>query len=235
VKVRKKHSWNLQQFMGLQTQLPLWMLLAKIDRQPGIAFQFGAVHRLHEKMMKRQGFIFGKVLASLRDHDLQLTAGARLQHGTHFWADASPVHAGRHWQGAIGFKRNFKTGRMHAIKQRLIELQQRFTAGKYHVFAGRVVGRPQAVDCLDQSGCIVFTAQYAVGADKISIAKLADRGGAICFTAAPEVAAGKTAKHRRPSGLRALALQRIKNFLDAISQDSVRLVEVYRLRQPCGL
>ena len=62
-------------------------------------------------------------------------------------------------------------------------------------------------------------AAFAVGADKVRVAELADRRCAVALATGPEVTAGKPAEHRRPPGARALALQGVKNFLDAVSQN----------------
>ena len=63
---------------------------------------------------------------------------------------------------------------------------------------------------LDEAGQIVcgtvLAAALAVGADEVGVAELADRRCAIALASGPEVATGKAAKHRRPSGARALAL-----------------------------
>jgi hypothetical protein len=62
-----------------------------------------------------------------------------------------------------------------------------------------------------------FAAALAVGADEIGVAELAHRRGAVAFAPGPQVAAGKAAKHGRPAGVRALALQGVENFFDAVS------------------
>ena len=63
----------------------------------------------------------------------------------------------------------------------------------------------------------VAAAQRAVGADKVGIAELAGGGGAVLFAAAPEVAAGKTAKYRRTAGMRAFALQGQEYLFDRVT------------------
>ncbi len=69
-------------------------------------------------------------------------------------------------------------------------------------------------------------AAFAVDADEIGVAELADRGRAILLAAGPEIAAGKTAKHRRASGLSAFALQRLENLLDRIGHVAVSCIMI---------
>src|SRR6185312_16749912 len=94
---------------------------------------------------------------------------------------------------------------------------QRLAAGQHHIAVGIVAG-PLSGDHIGKLiGRGVAAAERAVGADKVGIAELANGGGAILFAAAPEVAAGKTAKHRRAAGMRAFALQGQKNLFDRVA------------------
>ena len=56
-----------------------------------------------------------------------------------------------------------------------------------------------------------------VRAHKIGVAELADGRGAVRLAARPEIAAGKAAEDRGAPGLRALALQRVEDFLDGVT------------------
>ena len=107
---------------------------------------------------------------------------------------------------------------MQRIDQFGIHLQQGFAAGQDHV-AVCLRSRPLRGDPVGKlGGRSVAAPQRSVGANKIGIAKLARRGGAVLLAAAPEIAAGEAAKHRRASGVRAFALQRQKDFLDRVTQ-----------------
>src|SRR5450830_158541 len=109
---------------------------------------------------------------------------------------------------------------MHGIDHCDIQLQQGFTAGKHYVLASWISHRPQRVDGRSQGfGSLELAAAFAIGADKICIAELANCLAAIFFAAGPQVAAAKTAKHRRTAGMGTLALQGIKNFFDAVGHD----------------
>src|SRR5471030_3006637 len=173
--------------MGLQAQLPLRVALAGLDRQRGVEGGQRAVHRLNEEIVEVQAFVGRQVLLGLRDYDLDFIALADHQLGTHLRADADPVDAGRHRQGAVGFDGDLEAHRVHRGDQLQVQLQQRLAAG------------------------------LAVGADEVGVAELADGAGAVAFAAGPQIAAGKTAEHGGTPGMSALALQGVKDFFDTVS------------------
>ena len=74
--------------------------------------------------------------------------------------------------------------------------------------------------CSQVSRSSELAAADTIGADEIGVAEAADRVRAIFLAAAPQVAAGKAAEHRRPPGLGALALQGVENFFDAVGHGS---------------
>src|SRR5471030_426635 len=204
--------------MGLQAQLPLRVAFARLDRQRGVEGGQRAVHRLDEEIVEVQAFVGRQVLLGLRDYDLDFIALADHQLGTHLRADADPVDAGRHRQGAVGFDGDLEAHRVHRGDQLQVQLQQRLAAGEDHVFAGRVSVRPQRVDGRRQRfGRGELAAALAVGADEVGVAELADGAGAVAFTAGPQVAAGKAAEHGGTPGMGALALQGVKDFFDTVS------------------
>ena len=98
-----------------------------------------------------------------------------------------------------------------------IDLQQRLAAGQDHVAVGVVAGPLPGDDIGEFVRRGVAAAERAVGADKVGIAELAGGAGAVLFAAAPEVAAGKTAKHRRAAGMRAFALQGQEDLFDRVT------------------
>ena len=98
-----------------------------------------------------------------------------------------------------------------------IDLQQRLAAGQHHIAVGVRAGPLRGDGVGEFVGRGIAAAQRAVGADKIGVAELAGRGGAVLLAAAPEVAAGKPAKHRRAAGMRAFALQGQKDLLDRVT------------------
>ena len=106
---------------------------------------------------------------------------------------------------------------MQRIDEGRIDLQQRLAAGQDHVAVGVVAGPLRGDGIGEFVGRGVAAAQRAVGADKVGIAELAGGGGAVLFAAAPEIAAGKTAKHRRAAGMRAFALQGQEYLFDRVT------------------
>ena len=106
---------------------------------------------------------------------------------------------------------------MKGLDQRLIELQQRFTAGAYNKLRVAPVAWPVSGNAERKiSRRSEFAASGSVGSDEIGIAERAHRLRTILFVATPQIAARKTAEHRRAPGLGAFALQRVVDLLDAI-------------------
>ena len=109
---------------------------------------------------------------------------------------------------------------MHAGNQRRIQLQQWLAAREYHVFAGSIGCRPQAIDRLRQVlAAFEFSTTLTIGTNEVGIAELAHRRTPIFLAATPEVATAEAAKDRRSTGVRTLALQGVKNFFNAIGHD----------------
>ena len=211
--------------MCLQAELPLRLALASFNRQPGIFFCVRSVHRLHEEMIERQRSIGVKVLIFLRDHHFQFIALSYAEFRTDFRADANPVDPAWYRQGAIGFDCDCKAGIMHMGNQRLIQLQQRFSAGKHHVFMCRIVCRPKAIYLFGQLLAIdKFSARCAIRTDKIGIAKAAYRAGPVVFPAGPEIATAKTAKYGWTPRVGTLALKGIKDFFYAVSHNYLKVI-----------
>ena len=139
------------------------------------------------------------------------------QFGAGFRADANPVHPVRRNDRTIGLHPDLEPACMQRFDQRRIDLQQRFAAGQYRV-AVLAPRCPLPGDGIRKRlRRSITAAQGAVGADKISIAELTGRGGAVLLAAAPKIAAREPAKHRRASGMRAFALQGQKDLLDGVT------------------
>src|SRR5450759_1926859 len=200
----------------LQAEPPLRMAQTVIDRARGVLDHVRSVHRL-----QREPFEI-KIGESLRRRVLlrvdQLELMPPLYHEVRagFRADANPVHAGGRIDRTIGLDADLEAARMQRVDQRPVYLQQRLAAGQDHVavFAARPLRGDGIGKRLRRS---IAAAQRSVGSDKIGVAKPAGRGGAVLLAAAPEVAAGKPAEHRRAAGMRAFALQGQKDFLDRVA------------------
>src|SRR5581483_4455095 len=152
---------------------------------------------------------------------LQLLPRCLHQFGVGLGTDADPVDTLWRRDRSVGFDGNREAVRRNRRYQRLVQLQQRLAAGEYDVAkiaaalprrrnsAGKLIGIREAA------------AAFAVGADEIGVAKLADGRGAVLLAAGPEIAAGKAAKHGRAPGLAAFALQRLEYLLDRIGHVAV--------------
>src|SRR5438034_7205434 len=105
---------------------------------------------------------------------------------------------------------------MQRVDQRFIELEQRLAARADHHGTRciqRVTG-PRRGDCRRElrNRCESASSR-PVRTDKIGIAEATSGARAVRFPAGPEVAPREAQKHRRPTRLRALALQRVYSSL----------------------
>ena len=112
-------------------------------------------------MGKRKPLIIGKMLVFLRNHDLDFITLRDHKFRPHFRTDANPVDTRRHGNGTVGFDRDFKTGTVHRIDQRFIQLEQRLAPGEYDIAVFRMTRRPQGNNTLCQCFCRrVFAATF---------------------------------------------------------------------------
>src|SRR3954469_4668685 len=201
----------------LQAEPPLRMAQAVVDCARGVFDQFGPVHRLQRKAFEIESRKIFRRGARLRIHQLQFVAAAHHQSGAGFRADADPVHPVGRFDRPVGLDTDGEAARMQRFDEGGIDLQQRLAAGQDHIAVGMLAG-PLSGDGVGEFICRgVAAAERAVGADKVGVAELAGGGGAVLFAAAPQVAAGKTAKHRCAAGMRAFALQGQEYLFDRVA------------------
>src|ERR1700682_502340 len=212
---------DTKRLVRLQAEPPPGMAQAVVDRARGILDHVGPVHRLQRETLEGEideGF---RRRIGLRVDQLQFMTAPHHEVRAGFRANTDPVHAVGRLDGAIGLDADFETTPMQRLDQRRIHLQQRLAAGQYHVAVG-LRCRPLRSDGAGEiPGRGIAAAQRSIGADEIGVAELACCGGAVLLAAAPEVAAGETAKHRRAGGMRAFALQGQKDFLDRVTHRTV--------------
>src|SRR5262249_49543818 len=147
-------------------------------------------------LVERQFKIVRRVAAVLWEHELQLVTVTLFQIGSGLRRDADPVDRIENRKRAVGLDGNAESLRVKRVDQLLIDLQHGFAAGQddQGLIARRGCNRP-AGPREGFSGIELPTA-FAVRADEIRIAKLADSLGAILFASGPQIAARKSAKYR---------------------------------------
>lgn len=195
------------------------MPLAPVDRELRVDVARCVVHRLHEKVFEVELFVLGKTLVVLRHHDFQLVAFRHDKRRVGFRTHANPVDALEHRQRTVRFDRHFEAGFVQRIDERLVDLQHRLAARAHDEFV-RLAFRPQRCDLRDEfRRRFVLATVFAIGADEIGVAKLADGVRAIFLAPRPQIAARETAEHGRTPGIGAFALQRVENFLYRVRHD----------------
>src|SRR5882672_6779006 len=212
---------DTERFVGLQAEPPLRMAQTIVDRACGVLDHIRSVHRLQREALE------GKIdkglwrCIRLRINQLEFMTSAYHEVCAGFGADANPVHALGWLDRAIGLDADFETTAMQRIDKGLVHLQQWLAASQYRVMVCAGSGPLRGNGIGELPGRGIATAQRAVGSDKIGVAKPARRRGAVLLAAAPEIAAGEPAKHRRAAGVCAFALQGRKDFLDRVTQPVV--------------
>ena len=112
----------------------------------------------------------------------------------------------------------------------VVQLQQRLAAGADDI------GLPPRLRPLRRTARASaarireLAAAGPVGADEIGVAEFAHRLRAVPLQPAPQIAAGKAQEHRGPAGVRALALQRVIDFLDPVGHAAVPIYFAIALR-----
>src|SRR6185312_1607536 len=213
-----RRSWDAEELVGLEAQAPARMGEAEIDGERGVARALRPVHRLQEEMAERQALeILGRD-SGLRKDQLQLVAGAERERRARLGADADPVEAAGRRAGAVGLDGDREALGMERLDERTVELEQRLAAGADDEARRRRLGGPGAADGAGELRRRRETAAArAVGADEIGVAEAAYRVGAVRLAAAPQVAAGEAAEHRRAAGVGPFALQRVDDLLDCVA------------------
>lgn len=115
--------------MSLQTQPPLRMLHAITDCLLRVQEAIRPVHGLQKEVAKLKVNVFFRLHSLLRKDQFQFVSGTLHKGRACFRTDADPIQAPWSFLRAVGLYRNFKTLRMERFDQRLIELEQRLTAG----------------------------------------------------------------------------------------------------------
>ena len=105
--------------MRLQTEPPLRMLQAVIQREPRIRFADGAIHGLEKEPLEVERLKLLRFRARLRKNELQFMSGLDHQFRSRFRADTDPIDARRWKQSPIRFDSYFKTAPMELIDERL--------------------------------------------------------------------------------------------------------------------
>jgi hypothetical protein len=136
--------------------------------------------------------------------------------------------------GAVGFDGDLEAVLVERGDEIFVELEERLAAGANHVLPGvpvaetgltvgplaricaRGAARPASIDRRRKLLRGRESAAVRSCANEIGVAEPADRPRAIFLSARPQVAPRETAEDCRASCLRALALQRVKNFLDRV-------------------
>ena len=108
--------------------------------------------------------------ARLGIDQLQFVAGALLEFGAGFGADADPVDGGGHRQGAVGLDGDLEARVMQGGDERVVDLQHRLAAGQHD--EGRAGGAAAARQALGKiGGGGKAAAARAVRADEIGVAE----------------------------------------------------------------
>ena len=136
--------------------------------------------------------------------------------GSCLGADADPINARMDRNGAVAFNGDLKPVGMQCVDNRIINLQHGLAAG-YHDIARLRAITPQSRDFCSKVSRVITPAIFAIHADKIGVAKLADGRTAVFFATRPQIASGKAQKHRTAARMNAFALKRQENLFNRVA------------------
>ena len=188
----------------------------------------GAVHRLQPEVAEGEAVEAGRMRGgfTLGVDELELVARREPERRASLGAHADPVDPGRGGLRAVGFDGDLEADGVQRVDGEGVELEQGFAAGtddeRGHPIRARLAGRAPRARAppignreRERVGVGESTAVRA-NPDKIGVAELADRTMPVRLAPRPEIAPREAAEDGRAPGVRALALQRVEEFLDGI-------------------
>ena len=192
------------------------------DRRRGIRGQRGAIQRLQEKMVEAEMFEPVGCHAGLRVDQLQLVAPGQPERSARTWGltqiQSMPAGAGSVPLVSTAMEKP-------CACRAATRAASTWSSGSPPVSTTNRQrnASPQCRgDGLGQRGRVGEAATAGtVGADKIGVADATRRVGTIGFAAAPQIAAGEAAEHRRPAGVAALALQGVEDFFNGVAHGGI--------------
>jgi uncharacterized membrane protein len=183
------------QLVRLDTQSPLRVLQAVVDRKLRITRNVGSVHRLQEEMFEFELCELFRPSVFLRVNQFELTA-----RGLHEWraglgTNADPIEGRRCGARSVGLDSDVEAAFVQSGNQWFVELQQRLTACADHVlpiFATFTevakLAAPAPIDCLRKRLRARELAALWSCANEIGVAELAYSAGSILFAPRPKIA-----------------------------------------------
>ena len=211
-------SANSENLVGLNAQPPARVRHTVVDGKSRVLVDARPIHRLEKKMIELELLEFLGRRAPLRVDELELVARLLNQTRTGFRTDADPVYGSWRVSRAIRLDCHTEPTLVEAVNQRLIELQQRLAAGADDKALVIAVAAPRAGNGVGEILSRRESSTVGTRPHEVRIAELTDRARTILFATAPEITTGEAAEHRRAACVRSLALKRIEDFLDGVSQ-----------------
>src|SRR5947209_12463817 len=123
-------SSDIDDLVHLQAQPPARVTQAVRNGAGGVLDKLRVMHGLERKALEGKRLEQLGRRAGLREHEFQLVTGSYSKLGTGLGADANPVQSTRRLDGAVRFHRDRESARMQRLDQRIVYLQQWFTAGE---------------------------------------------------------------------------------------------------------
>ena len=219
-------SANPQQFVCLKAEPPLRVGEAIGQRGLGVPTSHagvGVVHRLKKERVERKvdKSVRLRVGLLLGEDKLQLMPLPYNKTGIRLWTHADVVDASGSGKCSVRFDGHRETARVERVDAIGVELQQRLAARADHerLSASRSASNDRGP--AGEYGISQFRGRRKLStvrtsAHEVGIAEPADRSVAILFPSRPEVAPAETAENRGATGVLALALKSVENFLDDV-------------------
>lgn len=203
--------------MGLQTETPLRVPQAVVDRGARIALDLWSIHRLQQKLLEVEAGEFLRHRARLRVNELQLVAGELLEGGTRLGAHAEPVNSRWRDHCAVGLDRDLEPALLQRVNERFVELQQGFAAGAHDQPWPVGATWPSLSDRIGEHlGSRELPTTGTTGSPEFGVAEIADGLSAVFLATGPQVASGKAQKDRRSPYVSAFSLEGVVDLPNRI-------------------
>src|SRR4051812_39678662 len=214
-------SRNPEKLMRLQAEPPAWMGQAVSKRRRGVGLARRSVHRLQEEVAELKTFESLRLRAALGINQLDLVAAGDNQPGLGLGTHTEPIDPIRGCDGAVGLDRYLEPFGMQRIQKSFVELEERLPPGADHEAAARLGPGPGSGHrCGQLPSRTEFSSTRPIGTEEIGVTELTGCVVAVLLPPGPQITAGKTAEHRRPSGVGAFALQGVEDLFDVIGHCS---------------
>lgn len=220
--------------MRLYAEAPARMGQAISDCLASVVSEVRPVHRLNEEILEVEVLEQRRIKLRLRKNELELAAFPLNEIGPRLGTDTNPVQACRGDLRSVGLDCHGEPSSVESFDRGFVELQQRLASGAHDKALAIIGCRPSRSNGRRKRLGVGELPAVRPNSDKVSVAEVADRGGAVRFASCPEIAPAETTKDRRSAGVGAFALECVENLFDGVHALKSVIVMAETGQRTCG-